>query len=613
MAHYVIFSGDSRDGISLEYIDSMTVLSGGIVTNTTNNDGTIRLEGGTATTTIINDRGGMYVSSGGIANNTTINDLGRLVVSSGGMGNNTIVNSGDVCVRSGGVANSTTVNQYGYMDVSSGGIVNNTTINDLGSMWISSGGTANNTTVYSNGGLKVYYGGTANNATVNSSGWLYIFSKAKMTGQMTFDDRAIISAYDGAIIDFDISCLQPRGGALVNNLSQIFMTSKLNDVLFTLTVSDSQTNGTYTLAKGAAEFDRSITVKDSLDNDIGTLKLGETIKINDVDFTLNLGTDNILSVSVGEPAPGPGPEPKMEFIAKSDIDGNGISDVLFQWTGGNNQTGFWMNGQPEWQSQGRGRSPEWKILGAHDMNGDGKADTVMMGEATIIDMKGTYVGYYSDGVDVDANWHTIGFLIDSGSGAAWQNKVGNLTGNEGMNSIVWYAPDLYALGVWTDSKEEWVSLSASFGGDAWTLVGCGDFDSDGKDSVLMSYNGGQLFYTVGIDGASQALGATDWRGWELRAIGDFAGDGKDDIVLFHKETGSMVMCADGNVDSYASIGQLAADDWFVVGAGDYNGDQKDDLLVRQYSTGMLGYYNTGDTSQWVEMGRGVDMQWTVIA
>ena len=50
----------------------------------------------------------------------------------------------------------------------------------------------------------------------------------------------------------------------------------------------------------------------------------------------------------------------------------------------------------------------------------------------------------------------------------------------------------------------------------------------------------------------------------------------------------MVMLADGNLDDFASIGQLDANDWFVVGAGDYNGDQKDDLLVRQYSTGRSG-------------------------
>ena len=129
----------------------------------------------------------------------------------------------------------------------------------------------------------------------------------------------------------------------------------------------------------------------------------------------------------------------------------------------------------------------------------------------------------------------------------------------------------------------------------------------------MNDNNGQFLYTVDIDGNTKSLGTLQWTGWQLRAIGDFAGDGKDDIVLFHEQTGSMVLCADGNLDDYKSIGQLAFDDWFVVGAGDYNGDKKDDLLVRQYSTGMLGYYVSADQSQWVELGRGVDMQWTVIA
>ena len=129
----------------------------------------------------------------------------------------------------------------------------------------------------------------------------------------------------------------------------------------------------------------------------------------------------------------------------------------------------------------------------------------------------------------------------------------------------------------------------------------------------MTYNDGQLFYAVGLDGSSTSMGNANWSGWDVRAIGDFLGDGKDDMVLFHKEYGSMVMLVDGNADNYSSIGQLDAQDWFVVGAGDYNADQKDDLLVRQYSTGMLGYYVSGDTTQWVELGRGVDMNWTVIA
>jgi len=186
-----------------------------------------------------------------------------------------------------------------------------------------------------------------------------------------------------------------------------------------------------------------------------------------------------------------------------------------------------------------------------------------------------------------------------------------LTGGK-ANSIVWYAPDLYTLGAWTDGTSTWVTITGNFGGN-WTLVGCGDFDGDGKDSVLMTA-GGAMYYAADLDGAVTSMGSADWSGWEVRAIGDFKGDGKEDLVLFHQTLGSMVMLADGNLDDFVSIGQLDANDWFVVGAGDYNGDAKDDLLVRQKSTGMLGYYTCGDVENgWVELGRGVDTNWTVIA
>ena len=84
----------------------------------------------------------------------------------------------------------------------------------------------------------------------------------------------------------------------------------------------------------------------------------------------------------------------------------------------------------------------------------------------------------------------------------WKNAVGNLTGNEkGANSIVWFAPELAALGAWTDGTENWVSVTNTFNKD-WTLVGCGDFDGDGKDSILMSGVNGQYLYTADLDGTA---------------------------------------------------------------------------------------------------------------
>ena len=622
------------------------VSSGGQATSTTINYGEMTLSGGTATSTMVNSGGRLTVSNGGTAMYSLISSGGILNVSSGGTATAAILNEGAMYLSGGATLHSADVNSGSILYVDSGAITDriyecggyvavqngaeanfasNTfnkkvysrasatvhsgttariiTLEQLGYLHVFSGGRTVAVTVSSGGDLYLS-GGIAEGTTVSAGGSMYVFSGATVAGQTYIEDGAQILAYDGSILEFDPSRITSANpGPLVNDLSRINGTP-----LYTLKVDGSLSDNTYKLAGGAAGFDKTISVVNTEGTSLGTLKVGQTANIGGKGYTLNLGGDNVLSVKVEAAAP-TGP-------VKSDIDGNGISDVMFVWTGNNYAHGYWMNGTNTWQSANSNHPAEWENLGCHDMTGNGKADSVLFGNVTSeAGVKGAYIGYYADANDLPdgSTWVNIGYLTNENN-IQWKNTVGNLTGSEaGVNSIVWYAPELYALGVWKDGKEDWATLSGSFGGSDWTLVGCGDFDGDGKDSVVMSYNGGQLFYAVGINGSSTALGSTNWSGWEVRAIGDFAGDKKDDIVLFHNGTGAMVLCANGNLDSYTSIGQLDASDWFVVGAGDYNGDAKDDLLVRQYSTGMLGYYSAGDTAQWVELGRGVDMNWTVIA
>ena len=251
---------------------------------------------------------------------------------------------------------------------------------------------------------------------------------------------------------------------------------------------------------------------------------------------------------------------------------------------------------------------EWDVIGAYDMSSDGKADVVMLGNVTVSGVKGAFVGYRKNG-DM-STWENISYLTNA-EGIDWQVEVGNLTGNAGKNSILWHAPDLGAVGVWTDGTDNWVSLGTGYDRN-WEMIGAGDFDGDGADSILFSYANGAKYYALDLDRTATELGVSD-SGWVVQAIGDFSGDGKDDIVAFNAATGLVAKWEDGNSGSWSSLGQLNAADWFIAGAGDYNGDGKDDLLVRQYSTGMLGYYADADLSQWNEMGRGVDMNWAVIA
>ena len=417
------------------------------------------------------------------------------------------------------------------------------------------------------------------------------------------------------VAEFKIWNIDTTAPEAATNLNAV-VSGQTVALVWTPSLDDLSGVAEYTLT--CSHDDKSFTVKTSnssflIENaDYGTWSW--TVTATDAagnTSAVATGADFVVSE---EPGPGPGPQPgptPVATLAKNDIDGNGISDVLFQWTAGDGQIGFWMNGTNEWQGKAQPHNAGWGVIGTYDMTADGKADLIMVGSAQIVEQGGLYIGYYIDSVDTAENWRTIGFLSNSEN--TWNILAGNLTGSVGKNSIVWYSQDAYSLGIWKDGEEEWVALSNEFGGEDWTIAGIGDFTGDGKDTVLMSYSGGKQFYSVGIDGTAVSLGEADWSGWDVAAIGDFAGDGKDDIILFNQDAGSMVMCADGNVDQYINVGQIDAEDWFIVGCGDYNKDQKDDLLVRQFSTGMLGYYSGADQSKWVELGRGVDTDWTVIA
>jgi len=343
------------------YGAEMIIWSGGVANDATGNGGRIRVSsGGIANNAMINANCYFSVSSGGTANNTTVNQYGHLVVSSGGTADKTQVKGwGRLEVSSGGTATDvdwtpcegyvivsegahvTFANEYSgvyygkdhqllssamtlsgiamdgsypEMYVMNGGMADNITVSGWGMLYISSGGTANEAIV-SSGYMYVYSGGVAKNAAVSSGGSiildsggvasdttvsyggrLYVSSGGKLTGRMFFDYGLFVSAYEGAIVDFNISERRPSDFRLVDDLSAI-----QGNPLYTLTVSGTETTGSYRLAGYAADFNETITVVNTSGVELGTLAVADgTKEIGGVKYALTLNKENVLSVMVGE-------------------------------------------------------------------------------------------------------------------------------------------------------------------------------------------------------------------------------------------------------------------------------------------------------------------------
>ena len=291
-----VCSGAAANGITVGSGGSIYV-SDGATALIRENGGCADIADGASAIFIANSFSGLVLSSytssatlhsGTTANSTTVNS-GYLYVYSGGVANSTVVSGGNIYV-SGGDVYDIAVGGYGYLYVSDGGKVNSAALNS-GYIYIFSGGEAE-AAVLNSGNLYVSSGGVANSATVNSGSWMYVSSGGKITGGVSFGSGATISAYAGSIVDFDISVAAPGAVARINDLSLI-----KGDPNYTVTVAASQTPGEYRLAEGAAGFDKTVTVGTEAGTVIGTLSIGDTITVSNVDYSLKLA-DGALSLGV---------------------------------------------------------------------------------------------------------------------------------------------------------------------------------------------------------------------------------------------------------------------------------------------------------------------------
>ena len=320
----------SSGGTQIVYAETMaasaTVLDGGVLQ--VESDGHVRVP-------VVSHGGILSVQSGlaekamlyggsaevvGVAQNAEIMDGGKLTIQADGWSLMTSVRSGgSLTLLEGAFSQMDTVYDGGIMLVSSGGTANNTTVNSGGSLFLNYGASA--PAVMENGGYvevadgadvsfvknmisgltlentsaTVHAGTTATETTVNSGGRLDVLSGGKLTGIMTFGNGAVISMQENAILDFDISEAASGSPARVSDLSLVQGTP-----VCTLTVSAAQPDGVYVLAGGAAGFSGAVKVQTTPGESIGTLIVGETFKLGEAYWTLNLSESDLsLTIKTG--------------------------------------------------------------------------------------------------------------------------------------------------------------------------------------------------------------------------------------------------------------------------------------------------------------------------
>ena len=267
---------------------------------------------------------------------------------------------------------------------------------------------------------------------------------------------------------------------------------------------------------------------------------------------------------------------------KSDIDGNGIADLLFH-NEVNGAVVAWMDGEDANSTSLGNVDSTWNMIGTGDFNGDGKADILWQKN------EGNMV-IWNDGNDQK--------VVDAGFAPSneWQIVgIGDFSG-DGNADILWrnIGSDNGCIGFWGDGADEkwqWNGIV----GDEWAIAGVGDFNGDGKSDILWhdQHHGGVGYWGEGTDQKWVLTGAVNANEWQILGVGDFDGNGTDDILWQNQIDGTVGMWGSGSDQNWQSLAVVDKNEWTFAGVADLNGNGMDDMIWRNNITNDVVAWSDG--------------------
>ena len=233
---------------------------------------------------------------------------------------------------------------------------------------------------------------------------------------------------------------------------------------------------------------------------------GALITVTATDINGN-ATQTSFQVTIAPPVP---------VSVVSDVDGDGIDDVLWQ-DEASTSVGAWLMPSKAWLWVSPGNNGAWKLVGMADVNGDGRLDVVWQNSST------TEVGAW---LMPTKEWRWVA----AGSNGAWRVvSTGDVNG-DGKLDLVWQNTLTTEVGAWLMPYGTWTWLAPGNNG-AWKVVAVADVNADGTSDLVWQNS-------TGTEVGAWLLPAKTWHwvaagnngSWRVVGAADVDQDGKSDLL-----------------------------------------------------------------------------------
>ena len=292
--------------------------------------------------------------------------------------------------------------------------------------------------------------------------------------------------------------------------------------------------------------------------------------------------------------------------ARTDINGDGRSDIVWRNANAGLMDQWWLNGSSIIGTGARAVAPIYRVVGTGDFNGDGRGDIL----------------WTNDTNDILWIWQSRGdgnfdVLTVGGYPPSWSvTGIADIDG-DGRSDIIWRNSSLGLMDVWKMNGGVPTPVGARSVGSIYRVVGTGDFNGDGRGDLLWTNNTNDILWIWQSrgDGNYDVLTVGSYpSSWQVSGVADVNGDGRSDIVWQNPTLGLMDTWKMNGAAITGSGAKPVSSIYRIVATGDYDGDGLGDLLWTNNTNDILWVWRSrSDGNYDVLLVSGYPPTWTVVS